>query len=94
MPQIVNLLSELLEIEKIFFNVRFLLKLLMFWFNFNHFLNGIEITIDSFLKLYTRESSKLSVTFKGNSMSGLQVMGILESKVLDFKNVIFIDLNE
>ena len=93
-PQIVSLLSELLEIEKNVFQREIFIKVIDVLVQLQSLFESIEITIDSFLKLYTRESSKLSVTFKGNSMSGLQVMGILESRVLDFKNVIFIDLNE
>ena len=93
-PQIVSLLSELLEIEKNVFQREIFIKVIDVLDQLQYLFESIEITIDSFLKLYTRESSKLSVTFKGNSMSGLQVMGILESRVLDFKNVIFIDLNE
>ena len=93
-PQIVNLLSELLEIEKNVFQREIFIKVIDVLVQLQSLFDGIEITVDSFLKLYTRESSKLSVTFTGNSISGLQIMGILESRVLDFKNVIFIDLNE
>ena len=93
-PQIVNLLSELLDMEKNFFQREIFIKVIDVLVQLQSLFDGIEITVDSFLKLYTRESSKLSVTFSGNSISGLQIMGILESRVLDFKNVIFIDLNE
>ena len=93
-PQIVNLLSELLDMEKNFFQREIFIKVIDVLVQLQSLFDGIEITVDSFLKLYTRESSKLSVTFTGNSISGLQIMGILESRVLDFKNVIFIDLNE
>ena len=93
-PQIVNLLSELLDMEKNVFQREIFIKVIDVLVQLQSLFDGIEITVDSFLKLYTRESSKLSVTFTGNSMSGLQIMGILESRVLDFKNVIFIDLNE
>jgi len=93
-PQIVNLLSELLEIEKNVFQREIFLKVIDVLVQLESLFVGIEITIESFLHFFSRESSKLSVTFTGNSMSGLQVMGILESRVLDFKNVIFIDLNE
>ncbi len=93
-PQIINLLNDLLEIEENVFQREVFIKVIEVLDQLQSLFGGIEITSESFLKLYTRELSKLSVTFTGNSMSGLQVMGILESRVLDFDNVIFIDLNE
>ncbi len=93
-PEIINLLKQLLKREKNIFQCEIFNKVIELLLQLQSLFNGIDITIESFLKIFTKESSKLSVSYTGNSMSGLQIMGILESRVLDFKNVIFIDLNE
>ena len=47
------------------------------------------------LKQFYRELlSKETLDFRGDPYSGLQIMGVLESRVLDFKNVIITSLNE
>ena len=38
--------------------------------------------------------SKASVDFEGNPEKGLQIMGILETRVIDFENVILLSVNE
>lgn len=38
--------------------------------------------------------SNLSVSFKGEPLSGLQILGVLETRLLDFKNVILLSANE
>ncbi|MDR1346634.1 MAG: PD-(D/E)XK nuclease family protein [Bacteroidales bacterium] len=38
--------------------------------------------------------SSLTIPFKGDFAHGLQVMGVLETRMLDFKNVIVVGLNE
>ena len=38
--------------------------------------------------------SALRVPFEGEPLSGLQVMGILETRLLDFKHVILLSMNE
>ncbi|MDL2228131.1 PD-(D/E)XK nuclease family protein [Odoribacter sp. OttesenSCG-928-L07] len=43
------------------------------------------------LKYYLRE---VSVSFRGEPLEGLQVLGILETRLLDFKNVIITSVNE
>ena len=93
-PEIINLLKQLLKLEKNIFQREIFDKVIDLLLQLHSLFNGIDISIESFLKIFTKESSKLSVAYTGNSMSGLQIMGILESRVLDFKNVIFIDLNE
>ncbi len=47
------------------------------------------------LKQFYRELlSKETLDFRGDPYSGLQIMGVLESRVLDFKNIIITSLNE
>src|SRR5690606_41312192 len=42
----------------------------------------------------TRRSSDLRIPFTGEPLKGLQVMGVLESRNLDFTNVFILSLNE
>ncbi len=65
------------------------------------FIEGSEImgskdflSKDTFYKLLLQYLSALSVTFEGEPLSGMQVMGILETRTLDFKNIILLSVNE
>ena len=49
---------------------------------------------DTFFKLLLQYLSALNITFEGEPLSGIQVMGILETRSLDFQNVILISVNE
>ena len=57
--------------------------------NFNH----LEST-KTLYYFYKELLSQETLDFKGDPYSGLQIMGVLESRVLDFKNVIITGLNE
>ncbi|MFN8241164.1 MAG: PD-(D/E)XK nuclease family protein [Bacteroidales bacterium] len=54
----------------------------------------IIITLPVYLKLLERVLRGISVPFTGEPLSGLQVMGILETRALDFKNLYFLSVNE
>lgn len=45
-------------------------------------------------RLFKKMLSVLRVPFEGEPLSGLQVMGILETRLLDFKHVILLSMNE
>ncbi|MBQ3555505.1 MAG: PD-(D/E)XK nuclease family protein [Bacteroidales bacterium] len=45
-------------------------------------------------KLIEKMSSSIKVPFNGEPLSGLQIMGILETRALDFDNVIILSMNE
>ena len=51
---------------------------------------GIHITI----RLIDRIMKSMVIPFAGEPLKGLQVMGILETRALDFKNLIFLSVNE
>ena len=53
-----------------------------------------EISDVVFFRLFTQYLGTVSVAFEGEPLSGLQVMGILETRCLDFKNLIILGLNE
>ena len=91
MPQIVSLLSELLEIEKNVFQREIFIKVIDVSVQLQS-LESIEIIL-ILLKIVYKRIIEIKRNVQRN-LQRLQVMGILESRVLDFKNVIFIDLNE
>lgn len=49
---------------------------------------------ETFFKLLVQYFNTLSVSFEGEPLAGLQVMGILETRALDFKNIILLSVNE
>ena len=54
----------------------------------------VTMTFDTYFKLLDRLALSLSVSFSGEPLSGLQVMGVLETRVLDFENIIILSMNE
>lgn len=48
----------------------------------------------TWLKLLDALVSGISVPFKGEPLAGLQIMGPLETRALDFKNIIIVSMNE
>lgn len=57
-------------------------------------LENEEIGINSMFYLVDRLVATLSHNLKGEPLRGLQIMGFLESRCLDFKNVIITSVNE
>ena len=55
-----------------------------------HYIESINIL----LKIYTRLAQRRSVAFYGEPLSGLQILGVLETRNLDFKRVILLSANE
>ena len=50
--------------------------------------------LSTLITLIDRVISKEVIPFKGEPLEGVQLMGILESRALDFKNVIILGVNE
>lgn len=53
-----------------------------------------EISDAVFFRLFGQYLGQVSVAFEGEPLSGMQVMGILETRCLDFENLIILGLNE
>ncbi len=53
-----------------------------------------EISFPVLEKLFRKVLGVFRVPFEGEPLSGLQVMGILETRLLDFKHVILLSMNE
>ncbi|HPF51526.1 MAG TPA: PD-(D/E)XK nuclease family protein [Draconibacterium sp.] len=47
-----------------------------------------------YFRLFSQYLGQVSVAFEGEPLSGLQVMGILETRCLDFENLVILGLNE
>jgi len=54
----------------------------------------IDITVDTWSRMLDRLLKLQSVPFSGEPLSGIQIMGILETRTLDFKNLIILSVNE
>lgn len=53
-----------------------------------------NIDLQTFSNLYFQLASNYSINLKGEPLSGIQIMGMLETRALDFKNLIIISANE
>ncbi len=51
-------------------------------------------SVETLLAIYKQVIEVAEVSFEGEPLSGLQIMGVLESRVLDFETVIVASLNE
>lgn len=54
----------------------------------------LDINTNTFSRLLDKVLSSSSIPFHGEPAIGLQVMGVLETRNLDFKNVVMLSLNE
>ncbi len=53
-----------------------------------------HLSYDFLIKLFRRLARSLKIPFTGEPLEGLQIMGILETRNLDFKNVFILNMNE
>jgi CRISPR/Cas system-associated exonuclease Cas4 (RecB family) len=56
--------------------------------------NGIDLSIKIFRQLFRKALLQVRVSFSGEPLSGLQVMGFLETRTLDFENIIMLSVND
>jgi len=76
---------------------------LEYLYRFNEVFNVLDVlqekyklitSIDEFYQIYKEVLSSETLDFRGEPVQGLQIMGMLESRVLDFKRVILTSVNE
>ncbi len=56
--------------------------------------SDISITGEVYIRLVEKVLREIKVPFSGEPLSGIQVMGLLESRSLDFDNIILLSANE
>ncbi|MGM0504905.1 MAG: PD-(D/E)XK nuclease family protein, partial [Bacteroidota bacterium] len=54
----------------------------------------VEIRMDTYIRLIRKIIRNLRIPFTGEPLSGLQVMGILETRLLDFQHLFITSVNE
>ena len=54
----------------------------------------VEMTVDTLVRLTRQLTSGITIPFVGEPLDGLQVMGVLETRGLDFDNLIITSFNE
>ena len=54
----------------------------------------LEMNFETFAQLVKRLTAMLNIPFEGEPLAGLQVMGVLETRALDFDNLIITSFNE
>lgn len=55
---------------------------------------GVDVRIDTYFRLLKRMTELISIPFEGEPLSGLQIMGVLETRALDFDRVILLSMND
>ena len=53
-----------------------------------------EMSSDTYFRLLKQMTDFIKIPFHGEPLTGLQVMGVLETRVLDFENIIILSVNE
>lgn len=53
-----------------------------------------QMSLATFKNIFTQHYANLSIAYFGNPIDGLQIMGLLETRMLDFKRIIVIGMNE
>ena len=56
--------------------------------------NKLVLSDRIFIKLVKKICKKITIPFEGHPLKGLQIMGLMESRSLDFDHLIFLSMNE
>jgi truncated hemoglobin YjbI len=90
--QIVQLIGSLENIDDL--DKEYALYFLKFLNRMEDVLGTEYSNLKSFLRLFRQLVKAQKIPFTGEPLKGLQVMGVLETRNLDFKNVFILSLNE
>ncbi|SDK81412.1 PD-(D/E)XK nuclease superfamily protein [Salinimicrobium catena] len=96
LQELIYLLRTYLDKDKDKLTLEFLYQFHLLFNKLNNLLQEYThvTTLKSLFIIFKDLVSLQTVDFKGKPFSGLQLMGVLESRVLDFKNVILLSVNE
>ena len=53
-----------------------------------------QMKLGSFKQLFNSHWSRQTIAYHGNPIDGLQIMGLLETRAIDFKRIIAVGMNE
>ncbi len=56
--------------------------------------SGVEMRIETCFRLVKRATDSITIPFRGEPLAGLQIMGVLETRALDFDRLIILSVNE
>ncbi len=56
--------------------------------------NKIDISLEIFYRLLQKIIQQLRIPFAGEPLEGLQIMGLMETRCLDFENIFILSMNE
>lgn len=56
--------------------------------------SDLSFKTETYIRILDKILRNQSVPFSGEPLSGIQIMGILETRALDFENIIFLSVNE
>jgi len=54
----------------------------------------VPMNIDTYCRLLLQVVNSTSIPFRGEPLAGLQIMGVLETRALDFENIIICSMND
>jgi hypothetical protein len=55
---------------------------------------GVKMKMETYSRLLKRLTDSITIPFRGEPLSGLQIMGVLETRALDFDRLIILSMNE
>lgn len=90
--QVVQLIGSLEQIDDL--DKEYALYFLKFLNRMEDVLGTEYSNVKAFLRLFRQLVKAQKIPFTGEPLKGLQVMGVLETRNLDFKNVFILSLNE
>jgi hypothetical protein len=91
-----NLLTSVLKDKELKWQMEVLQAIHKVLVRFNLLLKSfeLELSFSTVLNLLRQIMAGVSVPFSGEPLTGLQIMGILETRNLDFENIIILSVNE
>lgn len=56
--------------------------------------HNTDLDLHTYFSLLNKITAHITIPFRGEPLSGLQIMGVLETRALDFENIIILSMNE